>query len=236
MSLTAKFMNLHFKNLRQWGTVRRKLDRQVRWNSIFIENLDPAGLQVQMFTLDKPAAEESKHNLQELLNFCKTMEIPVLVGKANHFQLLGHHYQIPETDLLSESCREQIAGEELSYYRPRWTHFCSETGHWCQQFYGFGENLWLRSPEIGFYDVESGNKITNRKQQIEMLWSLGFVSRRGRPVSAADESSCGSPSDVIAISKLAGQMHKKTFKSDIAKRIVSVYKSTHRYYCWPNHW
>ena len=229
-------MNLHFENLREWGKVHRKLQRQVRWNSFFVEHSDPSGLRVQMFTLDKPAGEESKHNLQELLKFCKAMDVPVLVGKASSFQLVGHQYQIPETDLLSESCRERIADEELSYYRPRWTHYCSETGHWCQQLYGFGEHLWLRSPEIGFYDVESGKKITDRKQQIETLWSLGFVSRRGRPVSAANESACGSPSDIISLTNLARQMQEKRWQSDVAKRIVGVYNSTHRYYCWPNNW
>ena len=229
-------MNLQFENLREWGIVHRKLQRQTRWNSFFVEHSDPAGLRVQQFTLDKPAAEESKHNLQELLTFCRTMDVPVLVGKANSFQLIGHQYQISETDLLSESCNTRIADAELSFYRPRWTHYCSETGHWCQQLYGFGEHLWLRGPEIGFYDTESGKKITDRKQQIEMLWNLGFVSRRGRPVTAASESACGTPSDVVAITNLARTLGGRRHQSDIAKRAVSLYNSTRRYFCWPNNW
>lgn len=232
----TKQMNLHFENLREWGIVHRKLQRQVRWNSFFVDHSDPAGLRVQEFTLDKPARDESTHNLQELLTFCRSMNVPVLVGKANSIQLVGHEYQIPETDLLDEQCRDRISDEGLSYYRPRWTHFCSETDHWCQQLYGFGDNLWLRSPEIGFYDVESGTKITDRKQQIEMLWGLGFVSRRGRPVSAATESACGTPSDVVALTNLAQQMRKKSYRSDVAKRVNGVYNSTRRYFCWPGNW
>ena len=53
-------MKLQFKNIKKWGDLHRKV--KSRRHSWFSDQEDQSGVKVQLFTVDKPAQEESHRN------------------------------------------------------------------------------------------------------------------------------------------------------------------------------
>ena len=230
-------MNLHFKNIKQWGDLHRKV--KSRRHSWFHDNEDTNGIKVQLFTVDKPAQEESQANLEILKEFCRTFGVPYLICKPTKIQLVGHNARIGDADLMSEEFDAELKDvfHEKWYYSPHWTTVENEIGYYKQELTGvYGEALWMRSPQTGFWDINHNKKITDRKLQIRNLWDLGFVSKRGRPISVADERWCGSPDEIRDLCSLASTMQYRKNESEVASKIMQAYNVINRDNCWPGHW
>jgi hypothetical protein len=230
-------MNLHFKNIKQWGDLHRKV--KSRRHSWFHDNEDTNGVRVQLFTVDKPAQEESQANLKTLKEFCRTFGVPYLICKPTKIQLVGHNARIGDSDLMSKEFYEELQDnfQQKWYYSPHWTTFENEIGYYKQELTGvYGEALWMRSPQTGFWDIKKDEKITDRKLQIRTLWDLGFISKRGRPITVADERWSGSPEEIRQLTNLAATMQYRKHESEVASKIMQAYNVIHRDNCWPGHW
>ena len=230
-------MKLEFKNIKQWGDLHRKV--KSRRHSWFFNNEDTDGLRVQLFTVDKPAQEESVANLEVLKEVCRTFNVPYLICKPTQIQLIGHNARIGELDLMSKEWAEDLNEffHEKWYYTPHWTTFENEIGYFKQELTGvYGEALWMRSPQTGFYDIKNDRKVTDRKEQIRTLWDIGFVSKRGRPIVAADQRWSGSTEEIRQLTDLAATMQYRKNESEVANKIMQAYNVINRDNCWPGHW
>lgn len=236
-------MNLHFDNLAEWGKLNRKIKNQRHmyyWSNPSDDEI--ASWQLQMFTLDKKAKEESRANIEIILDTAEKIEAQNVVVKSNMLQFIGTENSLAYQDLSSEEWMDryrQFCDRHNSFYfsKPFWTHAESEHGYHTFSMYAYGlDALFARTPQTGFYDTASRSKITNRKQQIQILWNLGWAAQRGRPVSVGLERHSGSPSEIALITKLASDMWHRRGQSDVADKIISTYTSTNRYYAWPGSW
>jgi len=234
-------MDLEYKNLAEWGKLHRKLknNRNSWWTKPSQDEVD--GWKLQMFTVEKEAKQESARNLDRMKEKAQEIEAPVLVVKADNVQFIGTEYAVPTTSLVSEDwmngINEFFDSKNYYYSKPFWTHHESSQDTHAFSLYGYGSDaLFARSPQTGFYLVEEDRKVTDRREQIQLLWNLGFVARRGRPVSVGWERHSGSPEEVAMITRQANDMWHRRGHSEVADKICSIYTSINRYYAWPGSW
>ena len=234
-------MNLQYKNLCEWGKLHRKLkdvNRGWHWNKPSSDEIE--GWRLQMFTCEKNAKEESEHNLQQLKAKAQEIESPVLILKGNEIIFAGTEYAVASTDLTSDEWLDDFeANRKSKYYsaRPFWTHQVSEYDRHEFSMSAYGSDyIFTRPPQCGFYLVDEDKKLTNRREQIQTLWNLGFVARRGRPITVGNVRHCGTPSDVQLATDLAQRFWKRRCDSEVAKKACQIYTSINRDFCWPGSW
>jgi hypothetical protein len=102
-------------------------------------------------------------------------------------------------------------------------------------FYSYRACLCLKEHE-GVYDVQSGRRLTNRRDIIERMWALGFAANRGRPLAFAKLRWTGSREELELITELADRYWNRRYESEAAKKMVSAYTSINRYAAWPGAW
>lgn len=234
-------MNLEYENLAQWGKLHRKIknNRNSWWVKPTQDEVD--GWKLQMFTVDKESKLESRRNLERMKAKAKEIESPLLIVKSDNVQFAGTKLAVTTNDLSSEEWMNSISEffDRKNYYysKPFWTHHESSQDTHAFSLYGYGSDaLFARSPQTGFYLVEEDRKVTDRKEQIQLLWDLGFVARRGRPVSVGWERHSGSTDEIAMITRQAKDMWHRRGESEVADKICSIYTSINRYYAWPGNW
>ena len=234
-------MRLEFKNLAEWGKLSRKLknNRSFYWSKPTEDEV--AGWRLQMFTVDKDAKEESRTNLERLKEKAKDVGAPVLIVKGDNVQLVGTDYAVSAAELMDQDWFDEISEffdrKNMYYSKPFWTHHESDSGTHTFSLHGYGTDaIWARAPQTGFYLVDEDRKVTDRREQIQSLWDLGYVARRGRPVSVGWERHSGSPEEIAMITRQANQMWHRRGHSEVADKLCSIYTSINRYYAWPGSW
>ena len=234
-------MNLEYQNLAEWGKLHRKLKntRSFYWSKPTEDEI--AGWRLQMFTVDKDAKAESRRNLTQLKTKAKLIDAPVLIVKGDNVQLVGTDYSIAFTDLMDQTWYDELTRffdrKNMYYSKPFWVHHESDSDKHTFSLHGYGmDALWARSPETGFYLVEEDRKVTDRREQIQILWDLGYVARRGRPVCVGYERHSGSRAEVALITQQARQMWHRRGHSEVATKVCSTYTSINRYFAWPGSW
>ena len=234
-------MDLEFQNLAEWGKLSRKLknNRSFYWSKPTEDEI--ASWRLQMFTCDKEAKQESARNLDRLKEKAEEIEAPVLIVKGDNIQLVGSELSITTSDLVDQEWIDRVADyfDRKKYYssKPFWTHHESSCGTQAYSLHTYGADAtFARAPQTGFYLVEEDRKVTDRKEQIQILWDLGYVARRGRPVSVGWERHSGSTEEIAMITRQAKEMWHRKGHSEVADKICSIYTSINRYYAWPGSW
>ena len=233
-------MKLEFQNLAEWGKLSRKLknNRSFFWSKPTEDEI--AGWQLQMFTVDKAAKEESAHNLAQMKQKARETESPVLIVKGNNVQFVGTELALATTDLVDQAWMDLVSNyfKNHSYYsKPFWTQHENDRGRTAYSLYAYGgDAMWARHPQTGFYLIDEDRRITDRREQIQILWDLGWVSRRGRPMSVGWERHSGNTDEIVLITQLAKKMWSRRGSSEVADKIYSTYNSINRYYAWPGNW
>ena len=234
-------MHLEYRNLAEWGKLSRKIkhSRSHYWTKPSQDDVN--GWRLQMFTVEKEAKHESKRNLDQLKQKAEEIDAPILIVKGNNVQLVGTEYSVPTTDLINQEWMDEISEyfDRKNFYssKPFWTHHESSYGLQAYSLYTYGADaLFARSPDTGFYLISEDRKVTDRREQIQLLWDLGFVARRGRPVSVGWERHSGSCEEIAMITKQAHEMWHRRNHSEVATKICSIYTSINRYYAWPGSW
>jgi len=235
-------MHLEFENLIEWGRARRKV-KNLRGGFFFNKPSQDelATWQLQMFTADKQSKLESERNLEQLKKKATELEMPVLVVRSNEIQFVGTDMAVAMTDLYDEEWMYQIQDyfekRNNIFAKPFYSHNETSLGMHAYTMYCYGHDAcFARSPQLGFYSVAEDRKITDRREQIQMLWDLGFVARRGRPVGVGSERHSGSPEEVAEITRLANKHWHRRGHSEVADKICSAYTSINRYFAWPGSW
>lgn len=234
-------MELEYENLAQWGKLHRKIknNRNSWWAKPSQDEVD--GWKLQMFTVDKESKLESKRNLEVLKAKAREIEAPLLIIKGDNIQFAGTRLAVTVNDLSNEDWMNRLSEffDRQNYYysKPFWTHHESDQDTHAYSLYGYGSDaIFARSPQTGFYLVDEDRKVTDRKEQIQLLWDLGFVARRGRPVSVGWERHSGSTDEIAMITRQAKEMWHRRGHSEVADKICSIYTSINRYYAWPGNW
>lgn len=234
-------MDLEFQNLAEWGKLHRKIKNNNRswWTKPSEDKI--AGWRLQMFTCDKEAKLESIRNLDRMKQKAEEIEAPVLVVKGDNIQLVGTELAVTPTELVDQEWIDRVTEyfDKRNYYssKPFWTHHESSLGTQAYSLHTYGSDAtFARSPQTGFYLIDEDRKVTDRREQIQLLWDLGFVARRGRPVSVGWERHSGSPEEIAMITRQAKDMWHRRGYSEVADKICSIYTSINRYYAWPGSW
>lgn len=234
-------MQLEYRNLAEWGKLSRKIKHSRSHYWVKPSQDEVNGWRLQMFTVDKESKQESKRNLDRLKQKAEEIDAPILIVKQNNVQLVGTEYGIPTTDLIDQEWMDDVAEyfDRKNFYssKPFWTHHESSHGNQAYSLHTYGADaLFSRSPDTGFYLMSEDRKVTDRKEQIQLLWDLGFVARRGRPVCVGWERHSGSCEEIAMITRQAKQMWHRKGHSEVADKLCSIYTSINRYYAWPGSW
>lgn len=230
---------LEYEVIHKVNTVRERLGRD-NYNQFYAREhgYSHASDQLLDFTFSKQATDASAANLARCLSVCRDHGMTMLVFKQNMIQIAGD----------SDPDRHSLAASVL------WpTHWLEQHSAWLDSTRAYPPVLQQsaqgQSAEFvsyrrcfttkeyqGVYDVETGRRLTNRRQTIERFWQLGFAALRGRPLSIARLRWTGSRAELQDLTGLADRYWARQNESEMAKKMVSAYRSINRYAAWPGAW
>ena len=234
-------MDLAFRDITQYESIRTKIKNQ-GYGRYGMSHEDIAGLKVQLFTLTKTAAEQSKINLEQILETARKRNIPTVVVKPQLIQFIGHDFFVDPDGILGEPDLAQFKDDDALRWAnsPRWREETSSRGHYMLELGGYFSHYWAQSPHCGYYQRNhlgtDYNKITHRKTQIQELWDWGWPARRGRPVHVGFECYSGSTHEIECLTDMAAQMWTRQRSSEVAKRACANYRSINKEYALPGNW
>jgi len=193
-----------------------------------------AGLQLQQFTAQKSATEQSLSNKNTILARAEELGIPTVIITNEGMQFLGHSGIDTQELLTTDQIEELNKGSENRWTSARWNAITNDEGYEVLEFNcNYDMNLVL-SADAGFY--VGGVKIKNRYDQITKLWDYGYPSRRGRPLRVGRMGHSGSKEEIIQLVNWVEQLKNKRTGSEVAGKVISVYNTLSRSYAWPEHW
>ena len=225
---------LHYRAIYQANKIARRLKRD-RYGGYYGKEHTREGDTLTLFTIEPVAQRESQANLDRIMTVARQNGQRLVVFKANQIQVagvMGAH--AVGNDLFSydwlEDYREWIEG--TSGVRP--TTQASQAGE-SMEFYTWRNCLAWHGHQ-GVYSVDTGKRLTNRRDIIERMWDLGFAANRGRPLSVARVRWTGEREELVELTELAERHWRRADRSEVAKKIVSAYRSINRYAAWPGAW
>ena len=192
------------------------------------------------FTWGDRAREESEANRTLCLQVARELSMDLVIIKPNIIQLAGSAgsggSELAGNRLFGAAWRKQYAQWLDSSYGPVPVIQNTQEGE-VVEFASHRRCMCLEEHQ-GVYDVATGVRLTNRKHIIERIWSLGFATQRGRPPSIARLKYTGTRNDLEEITQLADRYwtRGRRGETEVAKKIVSAYRSINRYAAWPGAW
>ena len=188
-----------------------------------------------MFTTEIQAQEESTCNLERLKIMGRAYNQRYLVINRQKFQFLGSDHLEPIRHAISrDPWYERYAKEHNDRAPDMITDVSGQGG--VLHVRAYNHALVLKS-HYGVYDLESGQRIRNRKDIIQRFWEYGFATWRGRPPTVASLRWSGPRPHLEHLAQLANQyFYVDSSKSEVARKLVSVYSSINRYAAWPGAW
>lgn len=193
------------------------------------------GDRLALFTLKPQGLVESKANLDWVLGIARNLGQSLVVFKSNHIQVAGtHSSEAVATHLWPHEWLQAHAEWLDASYQPAPRLDHSEQGE-VVEFYSHRPCFALQEHQ-GVYDVASGRRLTNRQEIIERMWALGFAAQRGRPLSIARIGWTGNREELEHVTALAEQYWDRRCWSDMARKMVSAFRSINRYAAWPGAW
>jgi hypothetical protein len=193
--------------------------------------------QLILFTLESQARQHSQENLNNILAVARAYGQDLAVLKSNHIQVAGTDADRLKmaTELMFPQDWRKEHQEWLDSNNPVNPRFDStEHGHLAELF-TWRPAMVMREHQ-GVYDVGTGKRLTNRRDIIERMWRIGFAAHRGRPLSIARQRWTGSRQELELVTDLARDHWDRQHTSDVAKKMVSAYRSINRYAAWPGAW
>lgn len=243
---------MKMSNLFRYNNAIDRLKSRVwyRYNSGATRESD----QMLTFTLTEVAAQDSETNFEYLREFARRHGAPYFIITDCGVQFVGHDHEILKTEFITvrmiddyHTYREHATdhdyyrGQSLSSIMNERNYQGDDTGMYASKFDSWTLNGgWVLPKRRGFYNTETGEKITNRRQQIETLWKLGFMSRRGRPVTAASPSISITGDEVNEMIRLLNNIDLKHKSgkpyNEFTASIHALYRRVTRYCAWPGFW
>ena len=227
---------LRYLAVNQVNQVQRRLKRDT-YDRPWCNNDDRTrdGDILALFTLKPQGLVESEANLDWVMTIARNLGQSLVVFKPNHIQVAGTHSSEAVSSHVWPDDWLQAHGEWLdASYQPEPRLEISEQGRMVE-FYSHRPCFAVQEHQ-GIYDVATGRRLTNRQEIIERMWQLGFAAQRGRPLSIARVRWTGNREELEHVTQLAQQYWDRRHQSDMAKKIVSAFRSINRYAAWPGAW
>ena len=230
---------LHYKLIKEVNASQDRLKRNSYgpWQD---KNHTRESDTMMVFTHGTNAQEQSLENLDLCFRVADEYEMSTLVIKSNQIQLAGvagSGKNKAAAKILFPDTWLKDYDEWLDSKYPQKVFLQESTEGETLEFYTYRRCFFLKEQQ-GVYDVETKNRITNRREIIQRFWDLGFASYRGRPMSIARSKYTGTKSDLEEITELADRYwtRGRRGETEVAKKIVSAYRSINRYAAWPGAW
>jgi hypothetical protein len=188
-----------------------------------------------LFTIEPVAQQESLANLELIMTAARQNGQRLVVFKPDQIQVAGvigagavadwlfpgdwvedYREWLDSRSEMRPSVQSSQAGEYMNFHS--WRRCLAWTGH------------------QGVYDVDTGRRLTNRRDIIERMWDLGFAAQRGRPLSIASIRWTGEREELVELVALAERHWARADHSEMARKMVSAYRSINRYAAWPGAW
>jgi len=194
------------------------------------------GDRLTLFTLESQAQQDSLENLQKVISVARAYGQDLVVAKTNLIQVAGPGQR-------SQEVADLIAPHEWRLDYQQWLDSnnhtapkfdASELGELCE-LRTWRPALIMREHQ-GVYDVATGKRLTARREIIERMWALGFAAQRGRPLAISKILWTGTKEELTHLTTLTEQYWDRRHLSDMAKKIVSAFRSINRYAAWPGAW
>jgi hypothetical protein len=226
---------LKYETIYEVSGARRRLKKHDRYSYRY-DGRSRENDQLALFTFESEALQDSEHNLDWLLTLARNTDQRYVVLTENKVQIAG-----------------DISGQSAMVARAMTPqHWCDLFDLWCEHGKTHASadetlrggvaslHLWRRCLALkehqGVYEVSTGRRMTNRDEIIQAFWDLGFATWRGRPYSIAKLRWSGEREELEELTELNNRYWYKSYQSDVAKKIVSVYRSINRYAAWPGSW
>ena len=209
---------------------RHRNDRY-QWRS---DGYTREGDRLLMFTTEGRAQEESLLNLEHFKNLGRAFGARYFVVNRTKLQFVTEHDTAPISDSITKD-------PWYKDYKKEHTH----GGDFLVDRTDLGKVLHLRiynhglflKEHHGVYDINEDVRVKNRESIIERFWEYGFATWRGRPPTVAQLRWSGPREHLEDLTGLAERYWKyDNGRNDVAKKIVSAYRSINRYAAWPGAW
>ena len=192
------------------------------------------GDRMALFTLQKNAEQDSQDHVNVLIEQGKIHAAKFLVIHQNLCQFVG-----PDTKKLSEQVWNPTW---LDDYR-RWTDSNAQQRHDVTDD-GSCSSIWLTrlamcvKKHAGVYELDTGKRMTNRREIIGQFWQHGFATRRGRPLSVAQIKDTGTRDELKELTDLADKYWQRGISksTEITRRYIATYRYLNKYHAWPGSW
>jgi hypothetical protein len=207
----------------------RRVLKASRWNT---EGITEA--RMVEFTTSKTVVAHSEHNLSWLLTSAQGGQVDVLVITPNRVQMLGQDTTAAMARAFPAAWQDEYRewNEISANIHPR----CEvlETGE-CSSLYLYRDCV-TEPRTAGVYEVATGRRMTNRHEIIDRIWSWGFPTRRGRPLSVGQTRWSGTRAELEAAEELYYRHYLRRDCSEVAKKICQAYTTAVRDYAWPGNY
>ena len=147
-------MHLEFSNITQYHDINRKIKNQ-GYGRYGISHDDISGLKLQLFTVSKSAAEESKINLVQILDTAGKFGFPTVIVKPQLIQFVGHKKPISQDLILDEAGIQRFSDADIvSRWAkgPRWRGESPRSGRKALHRHKRGSHRPAGAPESGCRD------------------------------------------------------------------------------------
>jgi len=225
-----KYETIHTVNAARRRMTDSRRDRY-GWRS---DGVNPEQDQLTLFTFEQAAIDDSRHNLEWSLAVAREHDQQWLVLAPMTIQTLGWAgtNQVAADIAPRAWIREFRAWLDSEHQDAR-----TESSDRAEVMHF---HTWRRcfttKEHQGVYEVATGRRLTSRDEIIESFWHMGFATWRGRPYSVAKQRWSGNRTELEDLTDLYHQHYARHRTSDMAKKMVSAFRSINRYAAWPGAW
>ena len=192
--------------------------------------------QLMLFTFETQSLADSANNLDFLLAQARGYNQRYVVLTDTKIQIAGEH----DTEHVANAIAPREWQQDFAEWQEANHHgtppAVEDTRHGSVVTLQSWRHCFCLKEHQGVYDVASCRRMTRREDIIRAFWDLGFATWRGRPYSIARLRWSGEREELEDLSDLARRYRSAQYRSDVAKKITSAYRSINRYAAWPGSW
>lgn len=230
---------IQYENIAQWSRAHARLSRRHYWSAMTCSSDEQQHADhLAKFTTELASQQESKNNLDYLMSRANAIGATVLILKPNIVQLAGLKNPVSTETVAPGVWQDQWfdfwqdwqGGSAPAWQLNQWPE-C-----YVMELLSYGSGLFCRRGQTGVYRVCDQQRVSNRREQIELLWESGLPSRRGRPIHVPRQRWSGSKQELIMLTNLAKTHRDREHCSDVSAKFCSAFRSINRYIAWPGAW
>lgn len=191
---------------------------------------------LQLWTATPAAHEQSQANFDELLALARQQGCAWMILRPKRVQFMGGRPDLRQVF-------DQAWAQHYDHQMHDGDHYYGISDrldrlilNWTQRDHVSHIHYWTRmfvtDRHQGFWRVETGERMTNRLDQMDAIWNAGFLARRGRPLSCAQPSQYGTRDSIEHLGRL--DRWQLGSSDHIYRKLDQLYRSVNRDCCWPS--